>query len=337
MGVTPTPVPLEFAAFIAGAFLSLSSSWLLVSRLERLGGRASISEALLGFVVALAADSPEITSAVTAVVHGERTVGTGVVMGSNVFNLAALLGLAAAVAGWIGLHRRVVVLSGSVSLWIAAVGMLVVSGVISPAIGIVLSMVVLGPYVALLASEGQVMSRISMPRRWKGWVRAALYEEEAELFDAIRPSRGRSVDLWAAIGALALVIAASIVMERSGSSLGDHYGLSGVVVGALLLAAVTSLPNAVGAVYLASKGRGAAALSTAMNSNTLNTVIGLLVLGAATGIERPGAPDLLEAAWYLGLTAGILALAYGARGLKRGHGLAIVAVYLVFVAVLVVI
>jgi hypothetical protein len=35
-----------------------------------------------------------------------------VVIGSNVFNLAALLRLAAVVAGWIGFHRRVVVLAG---------------------------------------------------------------------------------------------------------------------------------------------------------------------------------------------------------------------------------
>ncbi|MHB1818741.1 MAG: ABC transporter permease [Streptosporangiaceae bacterium] len=37
-----------------------------------------------------------------------------------------------------------------------------------------------------------------------------------------------------------------------------------------MLAAVTSLPNAVAAVYLARRGRGAATLSTALNSNTLN-------------------------------------------------------------------
>ena len=94
--------------FCAGVVVSLAASWLLVSRLERLGERAGFSEAWLGLVAALAADAPEITSAVTALARGQASVGAGVVIGSNVFNLAALLGLAAVVAGWIGFHRRVV-------------------------------------------------------------------------------------------------------------------------------------------------------------------------------------------------------------------------------------
>ena len=107
--------------FCAGVVVSLAASWLLVSRLERLGERAGFSEAWLGLVAALAADAPEITSAVVALARGQASVGAGVVIGSNVFNLAALLGLAAVVAGWIGFHRRVVVLSGVPAVWVAAV------------------------------------------------------------------------------------------------------------------------------------------------------------------------------------------------------------------------
>ena len=98
--------------FVAGVAVSLSASWLLVSRLERLGERAGISEAWLGLVAALAADAPEITSAVAALAHGQSSIGAGVVIGSNVFNLAALLGLSAMVAGRIAFHRRVVLLGG---------------------------------------------------------------------------------------------------------------------------------------------------------------------------------------------------------------------------------
>ncbi len=80
--------------FCAGVVVSLAASWLLVSRLERLGERAGFSEAWLGLVAALAADDPEVTAAVTALSRGQASVGAGVVIGSNVFNLAALLGLA---------------------------------------------------------------------------------------------------------------------------------------------------------------------------------------------------------------------------------------------------
>ena len=46
-------------------------------------------------------------------------------IGSNVFNLAALIGLAAVVAGWIGFRRRVVVLSGVPRLCLLTVAALV--------------------------------------------------------------------------------------------------------------------------------------------------------------------------------------------------------------------
>jgi cation:H+ antiporter len=121
--------------FVVGVTVSLAASWLLVSRLERLGERAGLSEAWLGLVAALAADAPEITSAVTALARGQASVGAGVVIGSNVFNLAALLGLAAMVAGRIAFHRRVILLAGVPGVWIAAACLLTVAAVVPPAGG----------------------------------------------------------------------------------------------------------------------------------------------------------------------------------------------------------
>ena len=114
--------------FPAAAVLSLGASALLVSRLERLAKRWQLTEATLGLVVALAADSPEITSAITASAHGQGSIGAGVVLGSNVFNLAALLGLGAIVARRVQLHRKVVTFEGVTATWVALVSLVVVSG-----------------------------------------------------------------------------------------------------------------------------------------------------------------------------------------------------------------
>ena len=95
--------PWVAAVFVAAAGLSLGASAVLVVRLERVGARPGLSEALLGLVAALAADAPEVTSAVTALAHGQHDIGTGVILGSNVFNLAALIGLGA--VGVLGVSR----------------------------------------------------------------------------------------------------------------------------------------------------------------------------------------------------------------------------------------
>ena len=330
MAIEPAAV-----AFVVGAVVCLATSWVLVSRLEMVGERFGFSEALLGLVAALAADTPEITAAVTALARHERAVGAGVVLGSNAFNLAALLGLGAVVAGRLDLHRRVVLLGGAVAVWMAAVSLVTVTRLVVPGVGLVLVLAVLAAYTGALAGHRTLLRRAPLPASWVNWVASAVDEEELELVVAIRPRRATPRDTVTAVIALGVVVAAAIAMERGASSFGRHYAVPDVVVGGLVLAAVTSLPNAVAAVYLASKGRGAAAFSTALNSNTLNVVAGLVLPATVLGLAKPSGPTVLVAAAYVGLTVLTLALAYGDSGLRRSGGWLIMVGYAAFVATLV--
>jgi cation:H+ antiporter len=324
---------LAVVTFALGAVISLLTSWLLVSRLERIGDRLGLSEALLGIVAALAADAPEITAAIAALTSHQQRIGAGVVLGSNVFNLAALLGVGAVVAGRISLHRRVVALSGTVAVWVAVVCVLVVGGALPPLAGLVLGAVVVALYVVVLGTGGTAPW---LPVPWRAWLRSAISEEEQELEEAIQPRRGGWPDAVTAAVALIVVIIASITMERGASSLGSSLSVPEIITGALVLAAVTSLPNAVAAVYLASRGRGAATLSTALNSNTLNVIAGLLLPGAVLGLGAPSGSAFLVTVWYGGLTLAVLALAWRHQGLSFRHGAAIITGYAGFTASLII-
>ena len=158
MSVVPAVV-----AFAAGALVSLAVSWVLVSRLERVGERLGLSEALLGIVAALAADAPEVTAAVSAMAGGQQRLGAGVIIGSNVFNLAALLGLGAVVAGRIRLHRKVVLLGGSVAMCVAGVCLAVVLGVVPPAAGCLLGLLIVALYAVALGVPGRGLARLRVP------------------------------------------------------------------------------------------------------------------------------------------------------------------------------
>jgi cation:H+ antiporter len=306
--------------FALAALVSLGASWLLVVSLERIGARLGLSEALLGLLAALAADAPEITAAVTALVHHDQHVGAGVVIGSNVFNLAALLGLSAVLAGEIPLHRRALELSGAVALWMCAATLALVTGACSPQLALALALVVLVPYVAILAVRHERIARIGLPASWSRWLVAAISEEEQELEVAIHPRRGQGRDALLALAAVAVVVAASIEMEHSATQL----------VGALVLAVVTSLPNAVAAVYLALRGRGAAVLSTALNSNAINILAGLLIPTSILGAGAPSGQTTFVAVSYAAMTTLALGCAYAASGLRRGAGALIVVFYLAF-------
>lgn len=326
-------VGVAFGEFAVGAIVSLAMSWVLVTRLERVGERFGLSEALLGMLAALAADAPEITASVAALAHNQRAIGAGVVIGSNVFNLAALLGLGAVVAGGFRLHRRVILLGGAIAIWVAVVCLLTVMGLVTPINGFVLVLVVLVPYVLLLGVHRKSLIRLPLPGRSIKWLASAIDEEELELVVAIRPPRGTPFDVLVAGVSLFVVVAASVAMEHGASTLGVHFGVAEIVVGGIVLAAVTSLPNAVAAVYLARKGRGEAALSTGLNSNNLNVTFGLLLPAVFVGLTGLAGQGALVAGWYLGLTALTLVLAYLGGGLHRWSGWIIIVGYAMFVAV----
>ena len=332
MIATGAPVGLTALVFAVGAVVSLGTSALLVSRLERVGERLALSEAMLGMTAALAANAPEMTSATTALVRGERAIGVGVILGSNVFNLAALLGLSALVAGRIDLHRRVIVFAGSVGMWFAVVTLGTTAG-LPTAVGLGLVLIMFAAYVFVSAASLVTLVRLPLPWSAIRWIHRSVVEEESELREAIHPARGDWRDAVVAGAALVVVIGASVAMEHSASSLGSHFGMSQIVVGGVVLAAVTSLPNAVAAVYLGSRGRGAAVLSEALNSNNLNVLLGLLVPGVILGLGHAGAPAYVAAGFYAGLTLVALLLAYGARGLGRVQGVIVIAGYIAFVAV----
>jgi cation:H+ antiporter len=301
--------PLLVLVVLLGAAISLATSWLLVSRLERVGARLGFSEALLGMTAALAADAPEITSAVTAMLGGKAKIGAGVAIGSNLFNLAALLGLASVVAGRISLHRRAVRTDGAVAAWIALAGLLSVVHVLAAWVALVMALVLFIPYLVALPDYG---------------------EGEAELARVIHPRRGNREDLLEAVAAIVVVVGASIAMEQAASTFGARQGVPEIVTGGLVLAVITSVPNAVAGIYLARRGRGAATLSTALNSNAINVMAGLLLPGSILGLGASSGPATLVASCNVGLTAFVLLGAYRGHGLRRRFGLLILAAYVAF-------
>lgn len=325
-------IGLLLVLFGLAALLSLRTGWLLVSRLERVAGRLGLTEGLLGMVAALAADAPELTASVSAMASHQSHIGAGVVIGSNVFNLAALLGLSAAVAARIDLHRRVVVMEGAVAIWIAAMCLLVIIGALPAWAGLFLVLAILVPYLVLLGVPHGRLERLRLPPAWLGWIGTAINESEVELEVAFHHPAGQRRDVLEALALTVIVVGASVAMEQTGARIGGRLHWPEEITGGLVLAAVTSIPNAVAAVYLARRGRGAATLSTAMNSNALNVAAGLMIPGVIVGLGSPTAAGIFTAAGYLAITCGVLLFAHRSAGLRRVHGVGIICAYLAFVA-----
>jgi cation:H+ antiporter len=317
--------------FVAAAGVSLTSSHVLANRVERVAEALGLSEALLGVLAATAADAPEITAAVTAISNHQAQVGAGVVLGSGVFNLAALLGLGAVVAGEVRLHRHVIVLGGVVASVMAGLALVTVDGALDAGATLAVAAALLTLVGAVLGTASRGLRWLPAPRGVRGWLITAVAEEEEELEAALRPEPGERIDGLIALIALAVVILTSVVMEMTAVSIGEHFNVPEIVIGALVLGVVSGIPNAVASTYLARRGRGAAALSTALNSNNINVFIGLLIPAAVVGLGGRSGDIVLLAGWFLGLTLLTLTLAYLSGGLRRATGVVILMAYGVFV------
>ena len=162
------------------------------------------------------------------------------------------------------------------------------------------------------------------------WLSEAIVEEELELEVAIHPRRGRARDGILAAAAVLVVVGASLAMEQAAATLGARHAVPEIVVGGLFSPGDEPSRTRSRPCISPRRGRGAATLSTAMNSNALNVAAGLLVPGAIVGLGAVSGPATLVAVWYFGLTAFALGCAYAGRGLRRWRRRADHVAYLAF-------
>jgi cation:H+ antiporter len=106
-----------------------------------------------------------------------------------------------------------------------------------------------------------------------------------------------------------------------------------VLVGVLVLAVVTSLPNAYTGIRLGLARRGAALVSETMNSNTINLVGGLAIPALFVTVAGGSGLERADAVWLIAATALALAVLAPRRGMGRAGGMLLVASWIAFAAV----
>ena len=318
--------------FVASIALMLIASAVFARRLDHIGLRLGLPEALLGLLTALAADAPEISSAIAALVQNQHAVAVGVVVGSNAFNLAAMLGISALVAGRVRARHETLELEAFVGLWLLAVMLAVVAGGLGAAAGGVLVAVVVVPYVALLAAGPRLARRLPFNAAESRFVHRSFGEthRRARPLDSRREAVGVGVVL---LLALCLIVAGSVGAVRAATELAQAWSVPEALVGVVVLAILTSLPNAWTGVRFGLQGRGSALMSETLNSNSINIVFGLAVPAALGALAAFSGLAIFDVAWLIGMTAAALVL-FGKRdGGGRGAGALLISLYLVFLAV----
>lgn len=323
-------IGIAFLVFFMCLCATLISSEFLVRGLTVLGAKLHWTDGFLGLLTALGADSPEIAAAIAALFAGAADLGRGVVLGSNLFNLAMLLGLSAVLAGRVRIRRQGLTLDGTMALLTLLIVAALLLGFLAPLLAIMLLAILFIPYGMLVGLRPRHVDRLSLPGGLAHLLSKAasqVHEEETE------PQQAEEswLPIWLAPCALLVIVIASVWLVQAALILAERWNLPHALVGGVVLASLTSIPNAYTAVHLAHRGRGAAVVSATVNSNTLNLVVGLALPAVVFGRKGAASGVLIELGWLLGMTVIGLLLLLPAKGMTRLEGAGMIALYLLFI------
>ena len=264
---------LDAASIIGGLLLLVVGGELIVRGASRLALRLRLSPVVIGLtVVAFGTSSPELAVSVGATLGGSPDVAVGNVVGSNIYNILLILGLAALLRRLVVRQQLVhfdvpLVIAASVLLWV-----LVLDGTLSTAEGAVLVGLLVG-YIAISLRIGR---RTSDPAA----------AEATRLTPPEPPAGSRRRDALVMLAGLVALVAGSQLLVGGATSLARTLGVPELVIGLTVVAIGTSLPELVTTVVATLRGQQDIAVGNVMGSNLFNilAILGLTALIAPNGI-----------------------------------------------------
>jgi cation:H+ antiporter len=256
--------------FAAALLIAVSGAAWFTRSLEDLSDRWRFSPGLLGLVSAVGANAPNYTASLTAFASRQPLVGQGIIVGSNIYNLAIILGIAVLVLP--GRHGialqppeardalRVawIALSMALTTLLALLALMPASPVLSRVVLVAINLLTLGLFVQLAIHA--VRRGAHRPDRV---TRSRTPQQEAGFWASARTPL-----------ALALALGSVIVMVQAGQAVAADVHLSPAFLSLVVLAVATSLPNTVVAVQLARDGRAVTCVEEVLSSNGVNLALG---------------------------------------------------------------
>jgi len=290
-------------SFIAGVALMLWSAARFVEGAAVTAKYARMPPLLIGMViVGFGTSAPEMVVSALAAAEGNPGLALGNAYGSNITNIALILGIVALLSP-IAVHSRVLrkelPLLTLITLLAAAQ---LFDGVLSRHDALIL-LVVFALLMGWSIYQG-IKQRPDAPADTLG------DEVTSEL--KAHPMPLKHALWWLVIG-LALLIISSRLLVWSAVTVAHSLGVSDLIIGLTIVALGTSLPELASSVIAARKGEHDIALGNVLGSNLFNT---LAVVGVAAAIQPLSvAPEVLYRDWSLmaALTVSLFVMGYGFR------------------------
>jgi cation:H+ antiporter len=311
--------------FIAGLALLIIGAEVLVRGASRLASAVGIPPLVIGLtVVAFGTSSPELAVSVQASWTGRPDVAVGNVVGSNIFNVLFILGLAAAIVPLVVAQQLVrwevpLLIGVSVLFWLLAS-----DGLLGRVDGTVL-------FAGIVA---YTVFAIRQSRRETAAIRA---EYAQEIGGTTEPPGRLPVQVVLILVGLALLVVGSHWLVEGATAVARAAGLSELVVGLTIVAAGTSLPEVTTSVLASIRGERDIAVGNAIGSNLFNLlcVLGLSALVAPAGIPVAAATLGFDIPVMVAVAVACLPIFFTGYLIARWEGLLFLGYYVAYTAYLI--
>ncbi|MEP1896318.1 MAG: calcium/sodium antiporter [Alloalcanivorax venustensis] len=282
----------------------------LVRGSSSLALRAGLSPLTVGLtIVAFGTSSPELVVSLKATLSQQGDISVGNVVGSNIFNIAIILGITALLCP-IPVHRKIIKIDAPIAL------------------GLTCLLLVLLLNDSLGRLEGLLLFAGIIAYTVMNVVFANKEPVNGGNDDDAAPgiSRHWILDTAFMLGGLGILIFGSRLLVDHSIILAKGFGVSEAVIGLTIVAAGTSMPELATSVVAALRKQPDIAIGNVVGSNVFN-ILGILgVTSLVSPLYAPGI-SWTDYAAMLAFTVLLIPLLYTGRILHRLEGLALIALY----------
>ncbi len=280
-------------------------------------GMSSLSIGLT--IVAFATSAPELAVSVSAALDGAPEISIGNVVGSNIANIALILGLAAVISPMLVEHKVLRIDTPIMLVAVIIMCVFMLDELVDSKEGMIL-------VACLVAYIGYTL------RNAKG--RKEPYEEDVEVTGASM-AKPVVVDLLMLIAGLAMLVGGGNVMVTSVVTIVEILDISQAVIGLTVVAVGTSLPELATTLVAARKGYGDMAIGNIVGSNIFN-ILGILGITAITEPLEGGAIDLVDMGTLTLFSVLVVLFMFSRKQVDRKEGVALLAGYILYTVWLVI-
>ena len=270
--------------------VTIGATWLTNGSVA-IAKKLRISEYIIGMtIVAVGTSLPELTVSTASALAGNADIAIGNVVGSNIFNVLAVLGVCALIAS-IPFSRNNTRFDAPITVLITLIfTALLFDGALSRWEGLLLLALYVGVMIFSFLKNRENSEEVTTEEKFVWW-----------------RSGGMLV-----LGIAGLIYGANLTLNAS-IDIARALGVSEAVIAITILAGGTSLPELAASVVAACKGHSALALGNVLGSNIANI---LLILGTCSTITPLAMSDITMID-LLVMNGAVLAVLFSAIVIRR--------------------